>query len=185
MTDGTAPVKSAEVTQDGFFVRFLRQTEIDGRLIGMISALALIWIGFHVYGEIVNGFGAFLTPRNLWNLSVQTSSIGIMATGMVFVIVTRHIDLSVGSVLGISAMMMAIMQVWVLPDYLGFGHPMIWILAILTGLAAGTLIGAFHGYLIAYLQIPAFIVTLGGLLVWRGAAFLTARGETISPVDST
>ncbi|MGI9423098.1 MAG: sugar ABC transporter permease, partial [Hyphomicrobiaceae bacterium] len=146
---------------------------------------ALIWIGFHVYGEIVNGFGAFLTPRNLWNLSVQTSSIGIMATGMVFVIVTRHIDLSVGSVLGICAMMMAIMQVWVLPDYLGFGHPMIWILAILTGLAAGTLIGAFHGYLIAYLQIPAFIVTLGGLLVWRGAAFLTARGETISPVDST
>ena len=165
--------------------RFLRLTELDGRLIGMIFALALIWLGFHMYGSIVNDFGAFLTPRNLWNLSVQTASIGIMATGMMFVIVTRHIDLSVGSVLGICAMVMAITQVWVLPDFLGLGHPLIWIIAILTGLAVGTMIGAFHGYLIAYLQIPAFIVTLGGLLVWRGMAFLTARGETISPVDPT
>jgi cytochrome c2 len=52
----------------------------------MLGALALIWIGFHVYGAVFNGFGAFLTPRNLWNLSVQTSSIGIMACGMVLVI---------------------------------------------------------------------------------------------------
>jgi D-xylose transport system permease protein len=68
---------------------------------------------------------------------------------------------------------------------LGFGHPAIWVIAVLTGLAAGTLIGAFHGYLIAYLQIPAFIVTLAGLLVWRGVAFFMARGETIAPVDRT
>ncbi len=66
----------------------------------MIAALLLIWMGFHLYGQIVNDFGAFLTPRNLWNLSVQTASIGVMATGMVLVIVTRHIDLSVGSILG-------------------------------------------------------------------------------------
>ncbi|MEO1265765.1 MAG: sugar ABC transporter permease, partial [Pseudomonadota bacterium] len=170
---------------DSAFVRFLRQTEIDGRLIGMVAALVLIWVGFHLYGHFVNNFGAFLTPRNLWNLSVQTASIGIMATGMVFVIVTRHIDLSVGSVLGVCAMTMAIVQVWILPDLIGIGHPAIWLIAVVAGLLTGTAIGALHGYLIAYRGIPAFIVTLGGLLVWRGVAFLLARGETISPVDPT
>lgn len=173
------------VTKEGIFTRFLRATEIDARLLGMIGALVIIWVGFHVYGQVVNDFGAFLTPRNLWNLSVQTASVAVMATGMVLVIVTRHIDLSVGSILGFTAMCMAIMQVWILPEYLGLGHPLIWPIAVVTGLVIGALIGAFHGYLIAYLGIPAFIVTLGGLLVWRGAAFQLARGETISPVDST
>jgi D-xylose transport system permease protein len=170
---------------EGAFTRFLRATEIDARLLGMIGAVLLIWIGFHVYGEVVNGFGAMLTARNLWNLSVQTASIGVMATGMVLVIVTRHIDLSVGSILGFTAMVMAIMQVWVLPEIFGLGHPLIWVIAVICGLGVGALIGAFHGYLISYLSIPAFIVTLGGLLVWRGTAFLLARGETISPVDQT
>ncbi|MEZ5810338.1 MAG: sugar ABC transporter permease [Rhizobiaceae bacterium] len=169
---------------DGAFTRFLRATEIDSRLLGMVGALVLIWIGFHLYGHFVNGFGAFLTPRNLWNLSVQTASIGIMATGMVLVIVTRNIDLSVGSILGFSAMVMAITQVWILPPIMGLGHPAIWIIAVAIGIGTGALIGALHGWLIAYLSIPAFIVTLGGLLVWRGAAFLLARGETISPVDA-
>ena len=184
----TKPVTSKTTLSekpDGAFTRFLRATEIDSRLLGMIGALVLIWVGFHFYGKIVNGYGAFLTPRNLWNLSVQTASVAVMATGMVLVIVTRHIDLSVGSILGFCAMSMAIIQVWILPEYLGLGHPMIWIIAVISGLLIGCLIGAFHGYLIAYLGIPAFIVTLGGLLVWRGAAFLLARGETISPVDAT
>ena len=78
MSDSTASSTDAP-TQDGAFSRFLRATEIDTRLLGMLGALALIWGGFHFYGQFVNGFGAFLTPRNLWNLSVQTSSIGIMA----------------------------------------------------------------------------------------------------------
>ncbi len=184
----TKPVTSKTTLSeksDGAFTRFLRATEIDSRLLGMIGALVLIWVGFHFYGKIVNGYGAFLTPRNLWNLSVQTASVAVMATGMVLVIVTRHIDLSVGSILGFCAMSMAIIQVWILPEFLGLGHPMIWIIAVISGLLIGCLIGAFHGYLIAYLGIPAFIVTLGGLLVWRGAAFLLARGETISPVDAT
>jgi D-xylose transport system permease protein len=164
---------------------FLRATEIDTRLLGMVGALLLIWVGFHLYGLFFKGFGAFLTPRNLWNLSVQTSSIGIMSTGMVLVIVTRNIDLSVGSILGFCAIVMGVMQVNVLPSFLGLGHPMIWVLAVITGLITGAIIGSIHGWLIAYRKIPAFIVTLGGLLVWRGAAFLVARGETISPVDST
>ena len=77
--------------------RLLRATEIDTRMIGMVIALLLIWIGFHVYGAIENGGGVFITPRNLWNLLVQTSSIAVMTSGMVLVIVMRHIDLSVGS----------------------------------------------------------------------------------------
>ena len=78
--------------------RFFRATENDTRLLGMVGAMLIIWIGF----DILSG-GLFMTPRNLWNLSVQTASVSVMATGMVLVIVTRNIDLSVGSTLGISA----------------------------------------------------------------------------------
>jgi D-xylose transport system permease protein len=185
MSDASLRRTKTDAGSEGAFARLLRQTEIDSRLLGMVGALVLIWVGFHLYGALVNGFGAFLTARNLWNLSVQTASIGVMATGMVLVIVTRHIDLSVGSVLGFTAMVMGVTQVDILPDYIGLGSPWIWVITVIVGLGLGTLVGGFQGYLIAYLQIPAFIVTLGGLLVWRGAAFLVARGQTISPVDST
>ena len=77
--------------KESALVRFLRATEVDTRLLGMIGALMLIWLGFHFYGVFVNGYGAFLTPRNLWNLSVQTSSIAVMATGMVLVLSLIHI----------------------------------------------------------------------------------------------
>jgi D-xylose transport system permease protein len=168
----------------GSLTRFLRATEIDTRLLGMIGALVLIWVGFHLYGVVVNGNGAFLTPRNLWNITVQTSSVGIMACGMVLIIIMRHIDLSVGSMLGFCAMMMGMFQVEWYPQLVGIGHPTIVVLTILLGLAVGTAIGAFQGWLVAYRGIPAFIVTLGGLLIWRGAAFLLASGRTISPVDA-
>ncbi|MBX9458426.1 MAG: sugar ABC transporter permease [Rhizobium sp.] len=173
------------VQEEGPIKTFLRATEIDTRMLGMIGALLAIWIGFNAYGYFVNGFGAFLTYRNLWNLSVQTSSITVMATGMVLIIVTRNIDLSVGSMLGVTAMLMGALQVWILPTYLGIGHPAIWVITVIFGLLVGCAIGTFHGYLIAYLEIPSFIVTLGGMLVWRGAAWWVARGETISPLDQT
>ena len=165
--------------------RLLKATEIDTRLLGMLGALLLIWVGFHVYGAIFNNGGAFLTPPHLWNLAVQNASLGIIATGMVLVIVTRNIDLSVGSVVGVTGMAMGILQVEVLPDIVGIGHWSIWIVTTLFGIALGGLIGAFHGWLIAYRKIPSFIVTLGGLMVWRGMAFLANNGKTISPVDST
>lgn len=184
MTDTTQTPQRPAVRRSPL-AQFLHDTELDTRLLGMLGALALIWAGFHLYGVFVNGFGAFLTPRNLWNLSVQTSSIGIMACGMVLVIVTRHIDLSVGSVLGLCAVVMGVTQVWFLPQFLGLEHPLIWVIAVIVGMLTGMIVGAFHGWLIAYRAIPAFIVTLGGLLVWRGVAFLITRGETISPVDST
>ncbi len=154
--------------QEGPFKTFLRATEIDTRMLGMIGALLLIWVGFHLYGAYANGVGNFLTARNLWNLSVQTAAITVMATGMVLIIVTPHIDLSVGAMLGVTAMMMAVLQVWVLPKFLGIGHPAIWIITVIFGLIVGSIIGTFQGYLIAYLEIPSFIVTLGGS--WSGAA---------------
>ena len=184
MTD-TSHKPQTQGTDDGVIGRFLRATELDPRLVGMVGALLLIWAGFHFYGVLFLGDGSFLTPRNLWNLSVQTASIGIMATGMVLVIITRNIDLSVGSIVGVTGMYMGLLQVEWLPQVLGLGNPAIWIITVIFGITMGALIGALQGSLIAFLSIPSFIVTLGGLLIWRGVAFLASSGRTISPVDST
>jgi len=156
----------------------IRATETDTRMLGMLGALLLIWICFHIFSD-----GRFLTPRNLWNLSVQTSSVAIMSTGMVLIIVTRHIDLSVGSILGFVAMIMGVTQTAFLPDFLGANNSFTWALTLVAGMLAGAAIGGLHGYVIAYLGVPAFIVTLGGLLVWRGAAWWVTSGQTVAPMD--
>jgi D-xylose transport system permease protein len=159
-----------------------RSLEIDTRLIGMVLALAIIWIGF----QVLSG-GLFLTSRNLWNLSVQSSSIAIMATGMVLIIVSRNIDLSVGSLLGFLGYTMAIVQAQWIPNalHLGFNQPYTWLVALAVGLVAGAVIGGFQGLIVAYGRVPAFIVTLGGFLVWRGLIFAYAQGQTIGPMDGT
>jgi D-xylose transport system permease protein len=172
----------ARASDLGPVARFLRATELDTRMLGMVAALLIIWIGLHVLSG-----GLFLTPRNLWNLSVQTSSVAIMATGMVMVIVMRNIDLSVGSVEGVIGMVMGYAQVHFLIRVVGLdlGNPWIWLIALAVGIITGLLIGAIQGYIIAYLDVPAFIVTLGGLLVWRGAAWWVTSGQTIAPLDAT
>ncbi|EPE98021.1 sugar ABC transporter permease [Rhizobium grahamii] len=162
------------------FTRFLRATEIDTRLLGMVAALLVIWIGFHLYTG-----GLFLTPRNLWNLSVQTTEIAVLATGMVLVIVTRNIDLSIGSMLGLVAMIMGVIQAKFLPQYLGFDNSWTWLITLVCGLIAGTLIGLFQGVIIAFLGVPSFIVTLGGFLAWRGLAWYVTSGQTVAPLDTT
>jgi len=159
---------------------YLRDNEIDTRMVGMIAVLLAIWVVFH----FLSG-GTFITPRNLWNLSVQTSAIAIMATGMVLVIVSRNIDLSVGSMVGTVGMVMAMLQVEWLPPLMGSGNSWIWLITLALGVVLGALIGAFQGSIIAYVGVPSFIVTLGGLLVWRGFAWLTASGRTIAPMDAT
>ena len=163
--------------------RSLAQTlELDTRLLGMIGAFAVLCIVFDVITD-----GRFLTPRNVFNLTIQTVSVAIMATGMVFIIVCRHIDLSVGALLATCSASMAMVQTDILPNALGLelGHPMIWIVTILAGLIVGTIIGAFHGWLVGYLTIPAFIVTLGGLLIWRNVGWYLTDGQTIGPLDET
>jgi D-xylose transport system permease protein len=171
------------IGNEGAFKKFLRATEIDSRVVGMVIALLFIWVGFHLAGPYFTGQALFLTPRNLWNLLTQTASISVMASGMVLIIVMRHIDLSVGSVLGFVAVTMAWLQVYGLPQIFEFGSTWIWVIATIIGLIVGALIGLLHGTIIAYSGIPSFIVTLGGLMFWRGAAFKVAYGETIAPMD--
>ena len=175
----TTPASPADKGSRSFGNLF-RSAEIDTRLLGMIGALIVIWIAFN----IMSG-GTFLTARNLWNLTVQTSVVAIMATGMVLVIVTRNIDLSVGSVLAAVGMAMALLQAEILPDIFGIGHPMVWIVSLAAGIAMGAAIGGLQGVIIAYVGVPSFIVTLGGLLVWRGVAWWMASGRTIAPMDAT
>ncbi|VAW14478.1 Xylose ABC transporter, permease protein XylH [hydrothermal vent metagenome] len=161
---------------------FFQSLELDTRLLGMIGAFIVVTLVFNVLTD-----GRFLTPRNIFNLTIQTVSVAIMATGMVFVIVTRNIDLSVGALLATSSAVMAMMQTVILPQWLGLGlgNPSIWIISIVSGMLVGALIGAFQGYLIGYLTIPSFIVTLGGFLVWRNAAWYLTNGQTIGPLDPT
>lgn len=170
--------------------RFLFATELDTRMLGMVAALIVVWSVFDIWSGLLrpsSGLfgGSFLTPRNLWTLLVQTSSIAIMATGMVLVIVMRHIDLSVGSMLSLVAIATGVLQVYILGPAIGIGHPAIWILAIIFAIGLGTLIGAANGFLIAYGKIPAFIVTLGGLIAYSGVAFLVSQGVTVAPMDKT
>ncbi len=176
---------------EGPVKRFFRATEIDARMLGMIVALLLIWCIFDVASGILRGNfggllgGSFLTPRNLWTLLVQTSSIAVMSTGMVLLIVMRQLDLSVGSMLSMVAVAGAVLQVFKLAPALGVGHPAIWVIGVLACIALGTAVGAFNGWLTAYAKIPAFIVTLGGLLAYSGIAFYMAKGETVAPMDKT
>ncbi|WP_417719025.1 sugar ABC transporter permease [Salipiger sp.] len=161
---------------------FIESLELDMRMLGMIGALLLISIAFN----LATG-GNYLSPRNIFNLTIQTVSVAIMATGMVFIIVMRNIDLSVGALLAICSALMAMTQARWLPGVLGLelGSPLIAPLTILFGLAVGTLVGAFNGWLIGYQAIPAFIVTLGGFLIWRYAGWYLTAGQTIAPLDQT
>ena len=149
---------------------------VDTRMLAMVGALLTIWI---MFGLLTGGI--FLTPRNLYNLAVQSTVVGILATGMVLVIVARHIDLSVGSVLGFTGMVIAFLQVEVFP----LGAAWNWPLTIVVGMIVGGAIGCWQGYWVAYRGIPAFVVTLAGLLMFRGGAWMITKGRTIAPMDPT
>lgn len=174
-----APAPASPTAERRSLAGHLREIEFDPRMIGMVAALAVIWLGFNWLSD-----GAFLTSRNLWNLLVQTASIAVMACGMVLVIVTRNIDLSVGSMLGFVGMVVGLVQVRLLPEIWGFEHPLTWVVSLVVAVCLGSMVGLLQGALIAYLAIPSFIVTLGGLLVWRGAAWWVTQGQTIAPMDS-
>lgn len=166
--------RRASIVTSGDMRRWLDAVEIDTRLLAMIGTLVVVGLFFNA----VTG-GLFLSPRNLYNLTLQTSVVAIMACGMVIVIVSRHIDLSVGSLLGMLGVLAAVVQVHLLPTGAWYN----WIISLTAALAAGALVGAFQGYWIAYRRLPSFIVTLAGLLAWRGGAWLLADGTNISPMD--
>lgn len=146
-----------------------RITKASLRAYIMIAVLGLIWVFFHWATDSI-----FLTPRNLSNLMTQVSVTAILAVGMLMVIVSGNIDLSVGSVLGLASGIAAFTL-----TVSGFGLPVAILLAVVTCVV----IGVIHGTLTAYLNIPAFIVTLGGLLAWRGAVKWLLSGNTIPISD--
>lgn len=134
---------------------------------GILIALVVIMAFF----QVATG-GILLKPVNLTNLILQNSYIVIMAVGMLLVIVCGHIDLSVGSVLGFIGALAAVMIVnWEIP----------WLIAAILCLAAGAAIGAAQGFWVAYFRIPSFIVTLAGMLVFKGLTLWLLAGQSVGP----
>ncbi|OIH92993.1 MULTISPECIES: multiple monosaccharide ABC transporter permease [unclassified Curtobacterium] len=137
------------------------------RQIGLFIALIVIVVFFQVTTS-----GITLAPINVSNLIVQNSYILILAIGMVMVIIAGHIDLSVGSVVAFTGAMAGVMITqWHVP----------WPIAVVLCLVVGALVGAWQGFWIAYFGIPAFIVTLAGMLAFRGAAQIVLHNQQISP----
>ena len=153
----------------------------------MVIALLFIWL---LFGVLTNWL--FLSPRNLSNLFRQMTIISFLATGMVLVIVAGNIDLSVGSVTGFVSAVVAYLQVNTLPDLLpkiipGIVEPTLGVvstvIAVIFALIVGLLVGIWQGAIIAYMRVPAFIVTLGGMLIFRGGVLWRTEGKTITPIE--
>ena len=160
----------------------IAQTEVDLRLFGMLVALGLILLTFHV----ISGY-KLIRPENMTTMAVQACGIAIIATGMVLVIVSRNIDLSVGSLVGLVSMSYAILMVDWFPHILGIGTdvPFQWALALACGIGIGAAVGALQGFIIAYVGVPSFIVTLGGLLSIRGVIWYQSQGAAVTGLDPT
>ncbi|EFM12602.1 inner-membrane translocator [Paenibacillus curdlanolyticus YK9] len=141
--------------------------KFDMRAYTMIGALMSIWILFSLLHD------RFLSPTNLSNLFLQMSVTSILAIGMVLVIVAGQIDLSIGSIVGFTGGITAMLNVW---------YEWSTVPVILATLGAGAAIGFVQGWIIAYRAVPAFIVTLGGMLIFRGALFGTTGSVTIAPL---
>ncbi len=143
----------------------MKKLEIDFRTYTMFFALILIWVVFAAMTDRV-----FLSPRNISNLFVQMSVVGVLAIGMVLVIVSGSIDLSVGSVCAFIGAVAAV---------LCYNYNVPPIIAVLAALLVGVLIGVVQGSVTAYFRVPAFIVTLGGMMIYRGASMWILGGIDI------
>ncbi len=141
------------------------------RSYGMLLSLFVIMLFFQIMTD-----GTLLQPLNLTNLVLQNSYIVIMALGMLLVIVTGHIDLSVGSVSGFVGAVAAVLMV---QYHVNFP------LAVIACLVVGAVIGAAQGYWVAYFGIPSFIVTLAGMLVFKGLALALLQGQSVGPFPGT
>lgn len=137
----------------------------------MLIAIAVIMAFFSVATD-----GAYLNARNISNLLRQTSITGILAIGMVFVIISAEIDLSVGSLMGLLGGFAAIADVW-----WGFPLPA----TIIATIALGLIFGIWNGWWVAYRKVPSFIVTLAGYLAFRGILIGLTNGTTVSPISGT
>jgi D-xylose transport system permease protein len=148
----------------------------------MLIALAVILLAFNVLSN-----GKLIQPTNMVTMAVQAAGIAIIATGMVLVIVSRNIDLSVGSLVGLIAMTYALLMTDWFPHVFGLSAsvPFQWALALALGIGLGAAIGALQGFIIAYVGVPSFIVTLGGLLSIRGLVWYQSQGAAVTGLDPT
>ncbi|KAB2593948.1 multiple monosaccharide ABC transporter permease [Streptomyces arboris] len=137
------------------------------RQYGMLLALGLIVLLFQVWTG-----GDLLLPRNVSNLVLQNSYILILAIGMMMVIISGHIDLSVGSLMALVGGVGAVLMV---------EHRISWPVAVILALLLGAVAGALQGFFIAYVGIPSFIVTLAGMLLFRGLTEIFLQGQTLGP----
>ena len=137
----------------------------------MLLSLVAIMVFFQVMTD-----GTLLQPLNLTNLVLQNSYIIIMALGMLLVIVAGHIDLSVGSVCGFVGALAAVLMV---------NYEWHFVPATIVCLVVGALIGAAQGWFVAYFHIPSFIVTLAGMLVFKGLALALLNGQSVGPFPET
>jgi len=169
MTDTatTKPAPPEGKGPDGTFTANLKHIIADLGKNGIFLALIAVIVLFSITTD-----GILLRPQNISNLIVQNGYILILAIGMVLVIVAGHIDLSVGS---IAAFIGAISGVFVSADFLGLP----WWLAVILSLGVGAIVGAWQGFWIAFVGIPAFIVTLAGMLIFRGLALITLGNSNI------
>ena len=160
----TATAEPGSARSEGLRELLVRSIKHNSKQYTMFLALVAIWLIFAFLTE-----GVFLTPRNLSNLFVQTVTTAILAIGMVLVIVAGHIDLSVGSVLGFAGAVCAMCMI-----------RMEWgvTLSVLATLGVGLLIGAWHGFWVAYRKVPAFIVSLASMLAFRGLIIGITGGQT-------
>jgi putative multiple sugar transport system permease protein len=162
----------------GFRLSDLRQmfggNQSKVRQFGILASLIVIILIFQVLTYVLKGAGLTLSSGNLINVVSQYSYILILAIGMVMVIIMGHIDLSVGSVAAFVGIVVAkSMTDWNLP----------WALAIVLGLVVGLLVGAWQGFWVAYVGVPAFIVTLAGMLIFRGANQFVGQSTTVPVPD--
>ena len=164
MTDTTSPAATHTAAPTKGSWSFLRG---HLRQYGILFALVAIMAFF----QVATG-GILLKPVNLTNLVLQNSYIVIMAIGMLLVIVSGHIDLSVGSVMGFVGALAAVMIVnWHVP----------YLIAAIACLGVGVLIGMAQGFWVAYFRIPSFIVTLAGMLVFKGLTLWLLAGQSVGP----
>ncbi|MBS0055484.1 xylose ABC transporter permease XylH [Yersinia sp. Marseille-Q3913] len=147
-----------------------RLKSVNLQVFVMLAAIAIIMLFFTFTTE-----GAYLSARNISNLLRQTAITGILAVGMVFVIISAEIDLSVGSMMGLLGGIAAIFDVW-----LGWPLP----LTIVVTLGLGLVLGAWNGWWVAYRKVPSFIVTLAGMLAFRGILIGITNGTTVSPTSN-
>jgi D-xylose transport system permease protein len=153
---------------------FVEGIGVNMQTYSIILALIVIWGLFYLTTD-----GLYLSAQNFSNLFRQMTVTSFLAAGMVLVIVTGNIDLSVGKLAGFVSVVVAYFQANIWYDLIP-GQPAIaTVLSILIGLAVGTLFGVLQGYVISYLKVPSFIVTLGGMWILNGAILLVTQGRTI------